>query len=235
MMRDDAELLSCVAFAIAEEVLSKARHDLRNRLGAIQNAAFYIERKTRPTALWNEPRIAPFFAIIADEVGRAQAILNNDATVVGQATRKVAPSKLSPCLERALRSASIPDGVSIETTLADTAAIEIEPTDVAVLAMCLIEEVALAVPPPGAVHVRSFDAEDRVALEVWSGDAGQPDEASPELGLPERSGMKLAIARRAATRAGAELTFRSSSAGALVRVYFPIPRPHEEADRARDV
>jgi signal transduction histidine kinase len=230
MMHADAELLECVAHAIAEEVLSKARHDLRNRLGAIQNAAFYIERKTRSTPLWSEPRIAPFFGIIADEVGRAQAILTNDATIVAHSTRRVTLSRLTPCLERALRSARVPDGVSIETTFADTAAVEIEPTEVALLAMCLIEEVVETVTAPSAVHVRSFDAEDRVAFEVESGsDQGLPDDA-----FTDRAGMGLAIARRTAARAGAELTLRSSAAGALVRVFFPIPRAHRESSDAHD-
>jgi signal transduction histidine kinase len=228
----DEELTTCTALAIAEEVLARTRHDLRNRLSSIQNAAFYLERKSRGTPLWDEPRVPPFFEIIADEVKRAQALLGEEATVAGRWERRVARGQLAPCLARALAAARIPPGVTVETSFTETAPVEIEPTETAVIARCLIENAVEAMPDGGVLVVRSFDAEGRVAFEVQDTGGGFGALAHEEALAPFTStkpghtGLGLAVARRHATRAGAEIAFRPSGAGTVACVSFPRGADH---------
>ena len=55
--------------SVAEEVASVLRHDLRNNLASIRNAAFYLRRRTKDTELWrSDPRMAQFFGLIDDTV-----------------------------------------------------------------------------------------------------------------------------------------------------------------------
>ena len=53
---------------IAEEVAAKMAHDLRNRLASIQNAAYFIKRKTQRTELWEGSRLPRFFDLISSQV-----------------------------------------------------------------------------------------------------------------------------------------------------------------------
>jgi CheY-like chemotaxis protein len=56
---------------------AEVRHFVRNRLAAIRNAAFYLQRRTEPTPLWREdPRVPRFFALIMDELAQIETTLS---------------------------------------------------------------------------------------------------------------------------------------------------------------
>jgi len=227
----DADLTTCAGLAIAEEVLAQTRHDLRNRLSSIQNAAFYLKRKSRSTALWEEPHVADFFEIIADELRRAQVLLGEEATVAGRWERRVAVGPLAPCLTRALAAAHIPAAVVVETHFADTAPVELEPTEAALLARCLIDNAVEAMPEGGVLTVRSFDASGRVTLEIHDTGVGfgalTPEEALAPFAStkPGHAGLGLAVVKRTAGRARAELELRSKGTGTIATVTFPRAIP----------
>ncbi|MGZ3477250.1 MAG: hypothetical protein ACXVCJ_22325, partial [Polyangiales bacterium] len=64
MSRSRDALASVEHFAIAEEIASLVRHDLRNRLGAIRNSSYFLQRRVKTTPLWSEePRVPKFFAL----------------------------------------------------------------------------------------------------------------------------------------------------------------------------
>ena len=68
-----AELYLLYQQFVAEESLSVIRHDLRNKLGSIRNAAFYVRRKLdkiAPEVAIKDPRVPEFLAMIATEIPR---------------------------------------------------------------------------------------------------------------------------------------------------------------------
>jgi CheY-like chemotaxis protein len=57
------------------------RHFVRNRLAAIRNAAFYLQRRVEGTPLWEgDPRVPRFFALIVDELGQIERQFSSPAT-----------------------------------------------------------------------------------------------------------------------------------------------------------
>lgn len=122
--------------------------------------------------------------------------------------------------------------MTVETSFTETSPVEIEPTEAAVLARCLIENAVEAMPDGGVLAVRSFDADDCVALEIEDTGKGfgtlPPEEAlAPFTSTkPGHAGLGLAVARRTAGRAGAEIAFRSPGAGTIVTVSFPRGAAH---------
>ena len=55
-----------------EQLTRDLRHDLRNRLTAIRNAAFYIQRKAEHVGLPDdEPRVKRFFELIIEQLDEA--------------------------------------------------------------------------------------------------------------------------------------------------------------------
>src|SRR6476646_3505069 len=64
--------------SVAEEVASLLRHDLRNHLASIRNAAFYLRRRTKDTEVWrSDPRMAQFFSLIDDTVLTSTGLLED--------------------------------------------------------------------------------------------------------------------------------------------------------------
>jgi CheY-like chemotaxis protein len=64
--------------ALAKEVTSVLRHDMRNKLGSIRNAAFFLRRRVRETDLWEkEPRVGEFFTLIEETIVAASAMLED--------------------------------------------------------------------------------------------------------------------------------------------------------------
>src|SRR5687768_11017854 len=61
-----------------EEGASTLRHDVRNRLSSVRNAAFYLERKVTkaaPALLEADPRVNEFFKLIESELLEAEKTL----------------------------------------------------------------------------------------------------------------------------------------------------------------
>ena len=58
-----------------EELASSVRHDLRNRLGNIRNAAFWLRRRFEGVPQSEDPRVATFFSLIDEEVFAADGLL----------------------------------------------------------------------------------------------------------------------------------------------------------------
>ena len=56
---------------IAQELASIVRHDLRNKLGNVRNAAYYIRRRVEQSGAIEDPRVATFFKLIDDELTAA--------------------------------------------------------------------------------------------------------------------------------------------------------------------
>ncbi|WP_394848333.1 hypothetical protein LZC95_12830 [Pendulispora brunnea] len=60
---------------ILEELASSVRHDLRNRLGNIRNAAFWLRRRFEGVPQAEDPRVGTFFSLIDEEVFAADSLL----------------------------------------------------------------------------------------------------------------------------------------------------------------
>jgi CheY-like chemotaxis protein len=76
--------------AAEEEVRARVRHDLRNRLASIRNAAFYLKTRVekRTDLFATDPRVPVFFTLIDDELKKAEAIV----------AERLAPAALPPRL-----------------------------------------------------------------------------------------------------------------------------------------
>ncbi len=66
----------------ASEHISDLRHHLRNRLAAIRNAAYYVQRQAAAAGLLEQdPRVERFLQLIKNEVAEADNALTNQLTI----------------------------------------------------------------------------------------------------------------------------------------------------------
>jgi signal transduction histidine kinase len=202
--------------ATAEELSTHVRHELRNGLAAIRNAAFYNKRRVAKTALATEdPRVNQFFGIIEDSVAAMGTLLQEGEphTAPLRGTSRDCP--LDAAVRLAVRFLRLPQPPSVELVGDTWPVIQADEAELAVALRHLIENGAEAMPEGGVVRVRCSMQFSRVVLTIT--DQG-PSFSDWQASLkpfattkPGRLGLGLNVARRIAARYGGELWFRAPS------------------------
>lgn len=189
---------------VAEEATAGLRHDIRNRLTALRNGAFYVQRRLEKETelIGRDPRLLKFLTQIDQEAGAIAEVLG---------------SRLPPVTEVAPVECGIDEVTAILESTTVLRAVELTRDDGAlrvkgnaaelqVALFCLIENAAEAAgtlaDATTRVHVRARDG--WVTLEVDPGS---------DIDTAERLGLK--ISKRVAERWGGKLELSRSERGAM--------------------
>jgi len=127
--------------AVAEEVASVLRHDLRNKLAAIRNASFYIRRRLAKTETWSaDPRLEELSGVIQREANAANELLDERLGLGHLFARAVARTDARECVRQAIASARIQQGPALRVDLeAGTGEVDADSTELALAIRCLLE------------------------------------------------------------------------------------------------
>ena len=195
--------------SVAEEVASVLRHDLRNNLASIRNAAFYLRRRTKDTELWrSDPRIAQFFGLIDDTVLVSTGLLEDRLSLKHLFSRSVARVSGPSCVEEGVAGARISRAIKIEVD-AGPGDVVADRAEVELAIRCVIENAAEAAKSRVTVTARSDG--DRYVIAVSDDGAGLPEAVAPRIfdafftTKDGRAGLGLNIARRIVRRYGGDL------------------------------
>ncbi len=204
---------------LVEVGLSTLRHDIRNKLAAVRQAAFYLKTKTSSTELWDaNPRVQKFFALIDSELETAGGMLSDDTHTSGVRPRRADAVELAATAARAIELSRGGAGVGIDTDLGEGSCVG-DADEIALAIRCLVENALQASHEGQRVRVLGHVSENRYALHVIDQGPGIPVELRTHLVRPfqttreGRSGVGLAIASRIAQRHGGELRFEDRQEG----------------------
>jgi signal transduction histidine kinase len=217
-----AELFLLHQLFVVEESLSIIRHDVRNRLGAIRNANFYVRRrlqKLAPDVGAADPRVPEFLALIASEADATEPIL---------ASRLPAPEHgelvaASAVVDRARAIVSVPPNVRTTVDITADAQIRIAPDEAALAMYCLIENAVDALAGAEGTIVRATLRAGEVVIEVDDDAPGTVSERALEPFFTTRTGrmgIGLNMARRIAARWGGSFAFAARDRGARAELAF---------------
>jgi signal transduction histidine kinase len=107
-------LIRSEKLAAIGQLASGVGHELRNPLGAIKNAVFYVRRKVAKTDLPTaEPRVPEFLDIIDEEVNAANKVISDLLGFSRVAKPAVSPVSLAGLVEDALKSTPLPENVDL--------------------------------------------------------------------------------------------------------------------------
>jgi signal transduction histidine kinase len=216
--------------AVAEEVASVLRHDLRNKLAAIRNAAFYIRRRLSKTEPWRaDPRLEELSGVIQREANASNELLDERLGLAHLFARAVARTDARECVRQAVASARIQQGPALRVDLdARAAEIAADSTEFALAIRCLLENAAEAMDGRGVIAVRALALESEYVVEVTDQGPGISKQ-DRELVLKPfhttkrgHAGLGLNIASRIARRYRGRLVVGEVASGGQVTVHLQL-------------
>jgi signal transduction histidine kinase len=207
--------------AIADEMASVLRHELRNKFASVRSAGFYVRRRLRETEAWQaDPRLEELSGIIQDEMRLANELLDQRLRL--QHLFVAAPARVdaADCVRLAVSCVRVPSGCSVTLEVeARSGYVTADPHELALAVRCLVENAVDATGSSGTVRIRALPVTARYMIEI--ADAGSGIHGSQRSAVlqpfyttrPGRVGLGLNIAQRIAERYGGSLAFSQVSAG----------------------
>ena len=108
------QLVRTEKLAAIGQLAGGVAHDLRNPLGAVKNAAYYLKRKLVDSEVaQSNPRIGQFLGIIEEEVEHSNQIISDLMTFARVGTPSLSPTKLGEVIENALASVEVRENVQV--------------------------------------------------------------------------------------------------------------------------
>jgi signal transduction histidine kinase len=210
--------------AVADEMASLLRHELRNKFAAVRNAEFYVRRRLRSTEAWQaDPRIEELSAIIQSEMRVANELLDQRLRL--QHLFAPAPSAVdaAECVRRAVACTRTSGACSVAINVdAEAGRVMADPNELALAVRCLLENAIEATGLGGEVLVRAAPVAARYSIQVEDAGAGVPESQRGAVlepfhtTKPGHAGLGLNIARRIAERYGGTLQFSARPVGTAV-------------------
>lgn len=210
--------------AILDELLSKARHDLRNRLATIRNANHYVRKRLQASGLGDvDQKVPRFLELIDQELDRIEA---GFVSTAGSAiyTLRPEPQELSLVLTSVVESIPIREGLKIDLAIDAGAVINADAEELSTMVRAIIENAVEA-------------AESRVEIVMTVGTGGAEivvvddggslsTEQMGKLGVlfettkDDHLGVGFNIAMRIARRLGASIEVTPLDQGARSTIRF---------------
>jgi PAS domain S-box-containing protein len=147
-------------------------HELRNPLGAIKNAVYYIKGKVTNSELAKrEPRIIEFLGIVDDEISSSNKIISDLLNFSRVAKPAVSPTKIRKVMEDTLSHLTVPENVEVINKVdANLPEVEIDADQIRQVLVNIATNAIQAMPEGGKLTIDARK-EDKF-LEVAISDTG---------------------------------------------------------------
>jgi len=192
-------------------------HELRNPLGAIKNAAYYIRGKLAGSELaQREPRVMEFLSIMDDEINTANKIINDLLGFSRVGKPSVSPTQIKDVIEAALSHTTIPEGIELIKKLdAGLPQIEIDASQIQQVLVNIISNAVQAMPEEGKLIIGTREKEGFLEVEIADTGCGIPEETIDKIFDPlfttraKGIGLGLAVCKAIIDRHGGKIEVES--------------------------
>ncbi len=153
-------------------------HELRNPLGAIKNAAYYIKEKVAKSELAKkEPRVLQFLEIMDDEINASNKIINDLLGFSRVSKPSVSPTRIKRVIEDALSRLAIPENIEVVKKLdTELPEVEIDPDQIQQVLVNVVTNAVQAMPEGGTLTISAKEKEKFLEVEIADTGCGIPEE-----------------------------------------------------------
>jgi signal transduction histidine kinase len=221
------ELVRRERLALVGQLAGGVGHELRNPLGAIGNAVYYLRMRLGGG---DDMKVHKHLAILETEVRRANKIVTDllDFSRVKQPSR--APAQLNAIIRDILARQPQPSSLKRELDLIESLPpILVDPDQVGQVVQNLVINAIEAMPDGGTLTIRTWSTSDAVVASVSDTGIGIPPENLEKIFQPLFStktkgiGLGLAVSRRLIDANGGALSVESQvGKGSTFTAIFPI-------------
>jgi len=203
--------------AAVGQMASVVGHEIRNPLGVINNAIYYIKTKLEISSGKElDPKIQKHIGIIEKEIVASNKIVNDLLGFSRTRPPMAQPSDLNRIIEDALSVASIPETVKVEIDLSlDLPPTLVNPDEIRQVFVNLINNAWQAMTEGGTLKMRSYIEQETAQVEITDTGCGISPENMKRLFTPffstktKGTGLGLAAVHRILERHKGKIKVRS--------------------------
>ena len=154
-------------------------HELRNPLGAIKNAIYYIKGKLAKSELGQkEPRVVEFLNIMDDEINASNKIINDLLGFSRVGKPSVSLTRINRVIDDALARVPVPENIKLTKLLdTDLPEVEIDPDQIQQVLVNMILNAVQAMPEGGKLTIDAKEKDGLLEVKIADTGCGIPDEA----------------------------------------------------------
>ncbi len=240
LMETQEQLVRSEKLAAIGQLASGVGHELRNPLGAIKNAAYFIRRKLAATDIpAKEPRIPEFLDIIDEEVNTANKVITDLLGFSRISKPVVSPASVLLMVEDALERSPLPDeieklvdlGPEVPDALVDADQMRQVFTNI-------IANASQAMPEGGRLTIRARGGGNSVIIEFEDTGCGIPQDNLKKIFDPlfttkaKGIGLGLSVCKSIVERHGGSIGVASETGkGATFTITLPASPPQAQTAR----
>lgn len=206
-------------------------HELRNPLGAIKNAVYYVKGKVGASELGQqEPRLIEFLDIIDDEINSSNKIINDLLNFSRVGKPSASPTQIKKVIENALSRTPLPENIRLTKSLnSSLPEIEIDADQIQQVLVNIIANAAQAMPDGGRLSISAEEKEKSLEVEITDTGGGIAEDVMAKIFDPlfttraKGIGLGLAVCKSIIDRHEGHIEVKSKSGkGTTFRINLPL-------------
>lgn len=221
--QDITQLKKHEKFAAIGQLASSVAHELRNPLGAIQNALYYLKDALASTSLMKEdPTVGEFLDISEKEINRSNQIVGELLEYSREVKLKLQPADMNTLVEEATHALRIPETIKIDVRPEEKIPVAmVDPQKLHQVFLNLMTNAIQAMPQGGHLNIAPHLVENGnshrlVSFEISDTGSGISEENLKHIFEPlfttktKGTGLGLAICQEIVRAHGGNIDVRSS-------------------------
>jgi PAS domain S-box-containing protein len=180
------QLIRSEKLAAIGQLAGGVGHELRNPLGAIKNATYYVKGKVAQSELaQKEPRVMEFLDIVDDEVNSSNKIINDLLGFSRVGRPSVSPTRMKKVIEDALSRIPIPENIELLRRLdADLTEIKVDSDQIQQVLVNIMTNAVQAMPEGGKLTISTKENGEFLEVEIADTGSGMPQEVKDKVFEP---------------------------------------------------
>jgi signal transduction histidine kinase len=225
------QLIRSEKLAAIGQLAGGVGHELRNPLGAIKNAVYYVKGKVAKSELGQkEPRVIEFLDIADDEVNSSNKIINDLLGFSRVGKPAVSPARIKGVIDDALSHLTIPENIEMVKKLdADLPEVNIDTDQIRQVLVNMIMNAVQAMPEGGRLTISVRERDKFLEVEISDTGCGIPKEAIGKIFDPlfttraKGIGLGLAVCKAVIERHEGNIEVESEvGKGATFTIRLPL-------------